>query len=263
MKSGIYKITNLVNNKCYIGSSKNYRQRFGQHRHMLLYNNHCNKHLQSSYNKYGVINFKFELLELVTEEELIIKEIYYIKLFDCLDPFKGYNKATEIKNTSGYKWSESSRKKLSNSKKGTKMHPDTLKAIINSNKNRIYKKGYKLSKEHIQKSLDPRYIPIIQYDLKGNFIKEWRSAVDAARDMNTDYKSIHACCTGERAMGYGYQWFRKPKNKNYPLAIPPYKRKAPFNYLIFLSLCSEMNIEKQEELLEHPTINLGTISSRA
>ncbi len=263
MKSGIYKITNLVNNKCYIGSSKDYKQRIRQHKNMLLYNNHCNKHLQSSYNKYGKENFKFELVELISEEELITNEIHYIKLFECLNPFKGYNKATEIRNTSGYKWSETSRKKLSDTKKGMKIHPDTLKALINANKNRIYKKGYKISKEAIQKTIDKKSKPILQYDTNGNFIREWKSGTIAAIELKVKDNSIHACCKGKRAIGYNYQWFLKPKDKNYPKVIPPYKRKSPFNYLIFLSLCSVMNIEKQEELLENPTINLGTISSLA
>lgn len=62
MNSGIYKITNLINNKIYIGSTKNLYQRRIDHFYSLKINKHHNSHLQNSYNKYGTENFVFEIL---------------------------------------------------------------------------------------------------------------------------------------------------------------------------------------------------------
>ena len=49
---GIYKIENKVNGKVYIGQSVNIKKRWKQHKYELNSNNHVNKHLQASWNKY-------------------------------------------------------------------------------------------------------------------------------------------------------------------------------------------------------------------
>lgn len=51
--SGIYCIENKINNKTYIGSSKNLYQRLLKHFALLRHNKHENAHLQSAWNKYG------------------------------------------------------------------------------------------------------------------------------------------------------------------------------------------------------------------
>lgn len=53
MISGIYKILNTKNNKCYIGSAVRLTTRFNTHRSKLKLNYHPNKHLQAAYNKYS------------------------------------------------------------------------------------------------------------------------------------------------------------------------------------------------------------------
>jgi group I intron endonuclease len=58
---GIYKITNIVNNKCYVGSSINIKNRIYKHFWLLSNNKHYNLHLQKSYNKYGKSNFIYEV----------------------------------------------------------------------------------------------------------------------------------------------------------------------------------------------------------
>jgi len=57
--SGIYKITNLVTGDCYIGSAVNLNSRKRTHFANMNLDKHPNKHLQSSYNKYGKETFSF------------------------------------------------------------------------------------------------------------------------------------------------------------------------------------------------------------
>jgi group I intron endonuclease len=73
MISGIYQIKNLKNNKIYIGSSKNIKERFLQHKYNLKNNKHCNPILQNSWNKYGEENFEFIIIEIINNTLLIEK----------------------------------------------------------------------------------------------------------------------------------------------------------------------------------------------
>lgn len=90
----IYKITNLVNLKVYIGqTTKSVHTRFIQHRSRLRRNTHDNSHLQFAWNKYGEESFRFEAID--TGEHVFSLdnlERYWIQLFDSMDPEKGYNK---------------------------------------------------------------------------------------------------------------------------------------------------------------------------
>ena len=71
---GVYKITNIITNKFYIGSSNNIQDRLKRHFRELKNNRHPNKHLQASYNKYGKENFITNILEEC--EDIISKEQY-------------------------------------------------------------------------------------------------------------------------------------------------------------------------------------------
>ena len=49
--------------------------------------------------------------------------------------------------------------------------------------------------------------PIIQYDMKGNFIKKWDSAKEAALSLNKiNGAAINGCCKGKYNQMYGYIW---------------------------------------------------------
>lgn len=65
MEKVIYKITNLVNDKFYVGSTINKKVRFRQHRRLLRQNRHHCKHLQAAWNLYGELKFAFEVVECV------------------------------------------------------------------------------------------------------------------------------------------------------------------------------------------------------
>lgn len=65
--SGIYQIRNKVNGKVYIGSSVRVEQRISTHKRHLLLNKHSNQKLQLAYNKYGIDNFEYSVLEYICD----------------------------------------------------------------------------------------------------------------------------------------------------------------------------------------------------
>ena len=89
---GIYVILNILNNKCYIGSSRNIRKRKSQHIKELKDNLHYNAHLQAAWNKYGADKFIFTVLEEVADRnDLWTRELHWIKVKNSLDRQFGYN----------------------------------------------------------------------------------------------------------------------------------------------------------------------------
>ena len=101
MKSGIYKITNKITNKFYIGSAVDIKTRWSVHKRRLKTNTHDNKHLQSAWNKDGIQNFLFEIVELCEREILIPTEQKYLDEYKCWDREIGYNIAKIAGNTTG------------------------------------------------------------------------------------------------------------------------------------------------------------------
>lgn len=83
--SGIYKITCLVDGRCYIGQSVNVFIRLKQHKSNLKSNRHENKYLQGLYNQFGANNFTYELIEECSIEELDEREKYWINFFGGKD----------------------------------------------------------------------------------------------------------------------------------------------------------------------------------
>jgi len=79
---GIYFIKNIINNKIYVGSSKDINCRIKRHKSSLKNNKHYNILLQRSYNKYGQESFEYLIIEIVFDiKSLISREQYYISKY--------------------------------------------------------------------------------------------------------------------------------------------------------------------------------------
>lgn len=92
---GIYKITNKLTNKCYIGQSLCIERRFKEHINCVK-----DYPLYDDIAKYGINNFIFEVLEPCNEGDLNEKEKYWINFFDSYN--NGYNQTIGGKGVSQY-----------------------------------------------------------------------------------------------------------------------------------------------------------------
>lgn len=93
MKSGIYKITNSVNGKFYIGSAKDIDYRWEDHKQYLNGGYHINPKLQNAWNFYGGDKFLFEIVEETSSEKTVLleREQHYLDLFKPYMRDIGYN----------------------------------------------------------------------------------------------------------------------------------------------------------------------------
>ena len=87
MQKAIYKITNLVNNKVYIGQTIHPDKRWWEHC-ACARRGDDNYPIHLAIKKYGLENFRMEIIEWT--EDYDNKEIYYIKFYNSLSP-NGYN----------------------------------------------------------------------------------------------------------------------------------------------------------------------------
>ena len=116
--TGIYKITNLVNGKMYIGQSIDIYKRWKEHNNIAFRttSKSYNYPLYKAIRKYGIDNFKFEIIEECSIEKLNDKEIYYIDKYNtCIfnkNSF-GYNMTLGGEGHRGYKHSEETKQKIS------------------------------------------------------------------------------------------------------------------------------------------------------
>lgn len=229
----IYKITNSVNKKIYIGQTiRTVAIRFRQHINDSK-NNRDNSILHLAFKKYGVDKFDIKTLNeyCCDDKNQLIKilndeEIKYIKMFNSLDPY-GYNL-----------------------QKGGKSSTNSLKCPVDKyDTNGIYICSYNSISEAVEKSNNElscvhisecckgklyttggfvwRYCgdPIDKYDYKkdkrkrcvdvynkdGSFIKSYETIKDAIIELfnSHNYKQfshISACCKGTRKNAYGYIW---------------------------------------------------------
>ena len=135
---GIYKITNTINHKFYIGQSNNINRRFSEHKNL---NHEKCPSLLAAYKKYGVENFTFEVLEECKIEELDDREMYYIEL---LNP--QYNRTKGGCGVKGRNLSDEVKKRLSEKgKKQWDAKSDEEKKKFIKNNLKGWRKGHPVS----------------------------------------------------------------------------------------------------------------------
>lgn len=93
---GIYKITNTINNKSYIGKSVNIESRIISHKSQLkrvFRSKDTNRYLYASVLKYGLKNFTFEIIEILDKDENLLKtrELFWMDYYGTCNRDFGYN----------------------------------------------------------------------------------------------------------------------------------------------------------------------------
>lgn len=149
--SGVYLITNTINGKIYVGSSIKIRNRMNTHVSHMNKNKHDNRYLQNSWNKYGSDNFTFSVIEILTNvEKLIEREQYWIDKLNACDKNVGYN----------------------------------ILPLAGSFAGRVQSDEEKLKRREFNTK------SFLQFDLEGNFIREWSSISEMNRELNFNMGSI-------------------------------------------------------------------------
>ena len=149
----IYKITNIINQKFYIGKTVcPLYVRFSQHKHGALKKQE-NFYFYNAIRKYGIENFKIELIEKVdSSNKLNEKEQYWIKK---LNP--NYNLSKGGEGNFGYKFTKKQKEYLSKIRKGKKFSDEHKKSLSIANtgkKNPMYGKYGKLNPFYGKKHSD-------------------------------------------------------------------------------------------------------------
>jgi hypothetical protein len=193
---GIYKIwfINDLKNRVYIGSAlrngkgkyeKGFLSRWNLHLSNLINNDNCTPKLQHAFNKYGIENIRFEIID-------ILKLGYHYRYYEIIET--GYiSKYNAVKN--GWNINKNGKNCI-----GTPMREEVKKkiSILNSGKNNgMYGKFGKLNA--MSKT-------VYQYDLDGNFIKEWESAREIERILGISYKQISQSFKTNSKFCKGYIW---------------------------------------------------------
>ncbi len=165
----IYKLTNLVNNKIYIGqTTTSINTRLGTHIHGKYA-------IGKAIRKYGIENFTIDVIVTNITNRLLLDEleIHYIQLYNSRDRRIGYNIK---KGGNNYEVAESTKVKISKALTGRVFSITHKKNLSQKAKSRIYSEEYEkirvtrfieMTKSKVQK--------VNQYDLNMNLIKEWSS----------------------------------------------------------------------------------------
>lgn len=196
----IYKITNLINQKIYIGQtilSVNYRFKL----HSKMHEKNKSMPICKAIQKYGHSNFKIEILSVCSSEESLNKmEIKAIAKLKSLSPL-GYNISS-----GGHKTSRETAKRISSKLKGvpkTKEH--NLKVSL-ANKGRKKPPGFaeKLRK-HRQENFGIK-VKVIKIETGEIFY--FNSIHEAAEQTGTHRPNITNCLKGIYKQSKGYMFER-------------------------------------------------------
>ena len=206
----IYKITNQINQKIYIGKTEfSIEKRFKEHCRDAFRDRNEKRPLYAAMRKYGIENFCIELIEETEKPEE--REIYWIEYYRSFKD--GYN-ATH--GGDGRKYIDydlviATYKELGIINKTAKklgISTDSVSTILHNNQIHIPTAQEASSKSN--KKI------VNMYDLKDNFIKSFASATDAANYLvennlvscqaSTARGHISSVCNGKRKTASGFKW---------------------------------------------------------
>ena len=211
---GIYKIENKINGKIYIGQSKNIQKRWEEHKSCQK----PNAILTIAFQKYGISNFDFSVVEECQQNELDEREKYWIKYYNSFED--GYN-LTRGGNSGFYYdiysvWETFQKtQNISKTAKIIGCHTTTARNIIHAF-------GVNLEEQQLAK-------PVLKIDPTTlNIIAEYSSINEAAEANNISRALITKVINGRGISGGGFIWRTKDSNLSslQPIELKQFKRKV-------------------------------------
>lgn len=197
----IYKITNKINNKSYIGkTTKTIEERWKEHLDESFNNSYYLIH--KAIRKYGVENFIIDQIEECSNDILSQREQYWIKILNTYYKNNyGYNMT--LGGEGALKYSDKDILNYWNQGLKSSQIAEKLGANVGTISDRLktLKPG-----EARKRHLNSNKKSVLQYDLDGNFIKEWESASLAEKELGFSAGSITKCCKKERTMAFNNLW---------------------------------------------------------
>lgn len=198
----IYKITNDINNKIYIGKTvSSIKQRWQEHCNEYKRKRAEKRPLYSAMNKYGIEHFHIELIEECTNDILNDREIYWIEYFGS---FKyGYNatKGGDGKTYCDYDLIYALYKEgLTIKQISDKLHYDYGQC------SKILSSFGITKKEKQSRASQKQYRPVIQMDKNTNEIINIFPSVKMAENFTGNGRHIASVCNGKRKTAAGYKW---------------------------------------------------------
>ena len=167
---GVYKITNLINNKCYVGSSNNIYMRWKNHYYFVINKNKRQQVIHKAILKYGINNFKIELIAICPEEYLVKLEQWF----------------TDRENP------EYSIRKIVDSNRGRKQTTEQKIKQIKAQKNLYQNEEYRTKRKQIAKLGGLKRSGLTEEIIC--LVKEYRSKnyplLDIANNLNIDINII-------------------------------------------------------------------------
>ena len=207
----VYKITNMINNKVYIGQTTVDVQRRWSNHKCQSKSNHCFL-LKKAIKKYGEENFKVETIyKASTIEELNKAECNFISLYNSNKV--GYNIHEGGRNR---KMAESTKRKLSEGRKGKKLSLEHRKKLSEAHKGKkipyeIRKKMSIIRKKKVEEgfNIDMSFLhkPIVQLSLDGVFIRRFSSSNEAFMSLGKKVTgNISEVLNGNRKNAFNSLW---------------------------------------------------------
>lgn len=196
MKGIIYKYTNLLNGKIYIGRTINEQNRKATHLYASLRKRDLS-HFHNAIRKYGIENFKYDIIYTVNSnipnyvnQILNLMEPYYINLYNSRNRNIGYN-ITKGGEDGSHPMTDELKIKISLSKRGHKMGEEARRNISNGHKGIIFSEERKRNISNSKKGIAtaPQYL-LFKYNNNDELIGIFRSIRELSNESSINYDTL-------------------------------------------------------------------------
>jgi group I intron endonuclease len=242
---GIYCIRNTINNKRYIGKSKNIIRRFSEHKSAFRKgtNTKISYHLKNAVAKYGVDSFEFTVLETInTLDDGLLSdlEVSYMDKFETTHRDKGYNlkrdsstscvysddtkkrmstrQLGESNNNWGNSWDEEMKNKMSEIAKrrhsSGEIYGEEWRSKLSESSKSMWANMTENEKDEVmrkQSESSSKY-KYLQFTKTGEFVRGWGSVREILK-ANPDYKraGVNSAASGYKKSYKGFVWTKELK----------------------------------------------------